>query len=90
MTIVVVTSTTVTDVETTVKDAETRVETEMIADDITVPEMPQTKNPRNQNTIRIIRKKTDMMEMMTALIAAAIPLNTLTTIPLNNPPQERR
>jgi len=89
MVIVVETEMTETDAEIQV-EIETTVETEMTVEDAT-PETP-TKDPRNPNpnTIRIIRKKTDMMEMTIALTASAIPLNTHMTIPLNNHPHERR
>lgn len=61
---------------------------EMIAEDAT-PETPKNTD-LNQNTLRIIRKKIDMMEMTIALTASAIPPNTHTAIPLNNLPHERR
>lgn len=58
--------------------------------DVEIPAGRETTVEDANKEIRIIRKKTDTMEMTTVLIASVIPLNTLTKIPLNNPPQERR
>lgn len=71
-----------------VASAETRVETEMNVEDVATLEIP-AKNPKNQNTIRIIRKKIDMMETTIVLTATEIPLNT-TSNPLSNLPPERK
>jgi len=50
-----------------------------------------TKGPKTSNvTIRIIRRKTDSMEMMIALTDKGTLLNILMTIPLNNRHRERR
>jgi len=78
----------ITNTNVNVEGAETRVETEMNVEDVATLEIP-AKNPKNQNTIRIIRKKIDMMETTIVLTATEIPLNT-TSNPLSNLPLERK